>query len=352
MTQNPLESDLGKNSKISFSSLSLSASQAYPLWGKLRRRLLGISPAEMTVTRRGFKTNSPHVQQQLETTGQTFLQGYNAVMGDDRLEFLIPRLNSIASAWRGFAYEGAAMGLTLLDYLTPWQRNRRWSFLAVAGDKYAGLVYVGMGLAMARIPGSEKSYLRQMESSKSPFPDRLTGWLALDGYGFHQGYFNWHHYVEGMTQSEKLSGYARRVFDQGLGRSLWFVCGADINLITQAIQNFPPIRQGDLWSGVGLACAYAGGLEKEAVQALRKAAGAYLPQLSQGAAFAAKARQQASNLATYTEMTCQILCGLSAEEAAEITDTSLANLPFDGEVPAYEIWRQRIQENLMTMEKN
>ena len=197
-----------------------------------------------------------------------------------------------------------------------------------------------------------ESYLKQLESKNSQFPDPLIGWLALDGYGFHQGYFYWRKYIEEIAIPKGLSGYSLRVFDQGLGRSLWFVCGADVKRITEVIKNFPSNRQADLWSGIGLACTYAGGVGEETIQALVTSAGSYLPQLAQGSAFAAKARQRAGNLNSHTEMACQIIWGISAEEAAEITDRSLEDLPNNGQLPTYEIWRQRIQNQFVAMEVN
>ena len=35
---------------------------------------------------------------------------------------------------------------------------------------------------------------------------------------------------------------------------------------------------------------------------------------------------------------------MSSADAAAITDAALENLPATGDVPAYEIWRQRIQK--------
>ena len=68
-----------------------------------------------------------------------------------------------------------------------------------------------------------------------------------------------------------------------------------------------------------------------------------LPQRAQGVAFAAKCRQRAGNPAAHTELACAILCGMSAEQAAAVTDISLEGLNQDGEMPAYEVWRQRVQ---------
>ncbi len=119
--------------------------------------------------------------------------------------------------------------------------------------------------------------------------------------------------------------------------------GADVTRIPVTIAAFPASRHADLWSGVGLACTYAGGVDGAAIEALLKAAGPYRSHLAQGASFAAKARQRADNPAPHTELGCQVLCGLSADEAAHMTDVALEDLPPDGPEPAYEVWRRRIR---------
>ena len=64
--------------------------------------------------------------------------------------------------------------------------------------------------------------------------------------------------------------------------------------------------------------------------------------LQQDAAFATKCRQRA-NPAAHTELACEILCGISVDQAAAVTDIALKGLNQEGDMPAYEVWRQRIQ---------
>jgi hypothetical protein len=45
-----------------------------------------------------------------------------------------------------------------------------------------------------------------------------------------------------------------------------------------------------------------------------------------------------------TELACGVLCGLSVQAAAGVTDETLPQLPAAGSEPAYEVWRRRIQE--------
>jgi hypothetical protein len=197
------------------------------------------------------------------------------------------------------------------------------------------MMHVGLGWALARLRRSVTSHLARL--------DPLLRWLVVDGYGFHEGYFGWPRYVEQRALPARLNGYERRVFDQGLGRSIWFVKGADVAAVASAIDAFPSARRDDLWSGAGLACAYAGGCGRAGVESLRAFAKKHRPALAQGVAFAAKTRQRAANLNPHTERVCHVICGRTAEEVAAITDAALQDLHEEGGLPAYEAWRRRIQ---------
>lgn len=306
--------------------------------GFLARRLLGISLDEVSFLRRGFRGHDQPVRPHLELAGGAFVTGYNAALEDDRLEPLTARLDEVPAEQRGFAFEGAAMGVALLDFLQPWRRSRFLDFYHGPGQPHCYLLLVGVGWAMARLPVSVGRTLARL--------DPLLRWLALDGYGFHEGFFHWPQAVDGRRVPRKISGYGARAFDQGVGRSLWFVEGAVPERIAATIGRFPEPRQGDLWSGVGLACGYAGGIERAAVERLTELAGPHLGDFGQGVAFAAAARQRAGNLAPATDLACGVVWGLGAEEVAEIALAAGVDLPTDGPEPPFELWRQNIQDRL------
>jgi enediyne biosynthesis protein E3 len=302
---------------------------------RLRRRIFGIPEEEASFARRGFRGGDERTRRHLEQVGRTFLHGYHAALEEDRPVRLASRLDELEPELRGFAFEGAGMGLYLLDLLTPWNRGRLGGFLAGPGAAHVYMVHVGAGWALAQLRLRVDRALARL--------DPLLGWLAVDGYGFHHGYFRWKAAVELRRVPDRLSGYALQVFDQGLGRSLWFVEGAEMTRIAATIAGFGRGRHADLWSGVGLACAYAGGVPEEAIGGLSMMAGPHRPHLAQGVAFAAKARQRAGNPAPQTELACRIVCGMSADEAAGLTDHALAGLEGEGATPAYEVWRHRIR---------
>jgi hypothetical protein len=304
------------------------------LLGQARRRVFGLPPEEATFARRGFVADDGEARRRLEHIGRTFLLGYHAALEESAQGALARRLGETASEYRGFAFEGAAMGLALLDCLTPW-RQRWQTFTERFARPHIYMMHVGLGWALARLRRRVAPYLARL--------DPLLGWLAVDGYGFHEGYFKWPRYVEARSRPARLSGYALRVFDQGLGRSTWFVKGARVSAVREAIEAFEPARRADLWSGVGLACTYAGGVGRAEMEYLREAAASHRPQLAQGAAFAAETRRRAENVTAHTEAACQIFCGRSLAASAAVTETALDDLGAEGESPAYEVWRRRIQ---------
>lgn len=312
------------------------------MWRSLRQRLLGISPEETTCARRGFRPAGADAHRTLERIGQVFLQGYHAALESSEPEALAGRLDAIDRPVRGFAFEGAAMGLSILDHLVPAGRSRWLAFANGPGSPHVYMVHVGVGWVIARLP-----WLRYRIGHAIGDLDPLLRWLAVDGYGFHEGYFHWPRSVRKQAVPRRLSGYAVHAFDQGLGRSLWFVEGADVNRIPLTIAAFPVSRRADLWSGVGLACAYAGGVDRAAMTRLWTSAADYRAHLAQGAAFAAKARQRAGNLSEHTELACHVFCGVSANVAAAVADVALKNaVPTEAD-PAYEVWRQHIREQLI-----
>lgn len=300
--------------------------------GKVRRRLFGIPSAKSVFSRPGF---APEAWSRFEPVAHSLVEGYHATLEDSRLETLVPRLDQVAPEFRGFAYEGAGMGLGALDMIGPWKR-RMDEFIAGPGGPFAHPVYVGVGLALARMKRQPESYVERL--------DPLLGWVIVDGYGFHEGFFRRKKYIDGHAIPTRLSSYAQRIFDQGLGRAIWFSCGAVLDRVVPMVEGFQPGRHADLWSGVGLASAYGGGADRATLEKLLTIASPYQAQLARGAATAAKGREDAGNKAAHTELACEVFCGLTAHDAVRVLKEASSDLPTGGTEPAYEIWRQRTHQ--------
>ena len=305
-------------------------------------KLLSIDGSEVTFARRGFSGAKPEIQQRLERVGTIFLVGYHAALQEDEPEALTGRLEQVASEYRGFAYEGAAMALALRDAIVPGS-GRLTEFIAGQGKRHIYMLHVGAGWAYARLPWlcwRIETFIRKL--------DPVLGWLVLDGYGFHQGYFHFKAPVD--SGANRLSMDARHVFYQGLGRSLWFVHGCDFHQISKTILDFPAVYQSDAWSGIGLACAYAGGAASCEMKEAISLAGPFDSALAQGAAFAAKARQLAGNQAWHTKQACDVLANISAEQAAALCDSALAQVNRSSTSP-YQQWRELVQNHFSSSRK-
>ena len=302
-------------------------------------KLFRIPTVEVRFARRGFEPCREELQARLERVGEEFLNGYHAAIGTDDPRELASRLEFVDPSFRGFAYEGSAMAWALLDHLFPWTRGRFHRFLAGPGAAHVYMAHVGAGWALARLP-----WLRRNVEHACRDLDPLLRWLVVDGYGFHEGYFHWPRVVTRQIVPAGLHGYARRAFDQGLGRVLWFIGGADAGRIPALVATFPVERHSDLYAGLGLACAYAGVMAEAELRSLWTAAGTNQPAFAQGVAFAAKARQRAGNPEPYTELACRVVWQLDANEAAAVTDRALDDLGPNGAEPAYEVWRRRVQQ--------
>lgn len=305
--------------------------------GKLLKPFFKLSAEafpKMAAERYGQHEDMDETWLQFEPVARNLVGGFQTTLDDDRFEVLVPRLNSVDVEFRGIAYEGAGMGLMLLDSLAPWKR-RLQAFIDGPGKRYDWLLYIGAGLVLPRAPIKPARFLARL--------DPFLRWFVMDGYGFYKGFFAGRRTVDEHVVPKQVAGYARRAFDHGLGRSIWFSTGANVERIVATIGTFAPERQGDLWGGIGLACAYAAGVvDREAISVLATAAGPYQPQMAAGAAVAAKFRLQTGGSAAHTDLACEVLCGLKSDLVAHIADLACKDLPPDGVEPAYEIWRQRL----------
>lgn len=304
---------------------------------RVRLSLFGISDDEATFERRGFPLEPPAVAR-LEGVGRTFLGGYRTALRLGCPSACAEALNQdVARVDVGFAFEGAAMAFALLDALTPWRRNRIEEFLRGPGAHHAYMIHVGAGWALARVQVGGWQRWRRM--------DTLLRWLVVDGFGFHEGYFHPARYLNGDNGRIALTGYRRRAFDQGLGRAAWFASAADGQRIVEFIETKEQARRADLWSGVGLAAAYAGGGSPASLEQLATSCGPYLPHVAQGACFAAEARRRASNPSEHTRVACRVLCGVSSEVASDLVLEKLAGLTDPESEDAYERWRSGVRSH-------
>ncbi|GAB3432896.1 DUF1702 family protein [Flindersiella endophytica] len=299
---------------------------------RARRALLGVSEKQIVAFKQGDSAKWRHLEEALRAA----VGGYHAVLDGGGIDEIVTRLERFPLETNGYAHEGVAMGLTGMDCWLPGKSRFR-EFLAGPGDAHIYMAHIGAGEALALMRRRPEPFLARLD-------DPVERWLVMDGYGFHLGFFHRARYVDRQAVPRQLSSYARRVFDQGVGRSIWFTSGADVDRVAADIAAFAPDRHRDLWLGIGTGSSYAGGVDRRELERLREASGRHQAWLATGAAFAAKGRNRAGNPAPNTELACQLLCDTSSLGATEMVDEALASLPERYEQPGCELVQDRMVE--------
>ncbi|ABP55145.1 DUF1702 family protein [Salinispora tropica] len=314
--------------------------------GSVRRLLLAPELADVSFRRRGFPATPSATTERLEAVPRAVICGFEWGLDTRDQWELERRVELVEEELRGFAYEGATMACTVLDAL-PGRSGRTRALLLGPGQPHLFLAYIGIGFAMARLP-------RPLWRGVLPDLDGIVyhptmSWLAVDGYGFDRAYFDT---VRVVDRQERLAAYPwqgaaeyfPRAVDQGIGRALWFIHGGRVPNVAAAVGRFAAERQPDLWSGVGLAATFAGGCD---AGPLHRAAGGHASDLAQGAVFAAKARSWSGCVPEHTRTALVGLTGLTVEAAVGLADEVAVTGPIDGQVPPYEMWRNRVRARFL-----
>ncbi|TDD35507.1 DUF1702 family protein [Actinomadura sp. KC06] len=331
--------------------------------GSVRRLVLAPSLRDVTFVERGFPAAPAPATEHLEAIPQSVVCGFEWGIDASGLWELQRRLDMVTPELRGFAYEGATMACTVRDVM-PGRGGRAHELLAGPGRAHIFLAYIGIGFAMARLPRMMwKKVLPDLKDS-GYYPE--MNWLAVDGYGFDLAYFDVKRWVRGQERPasypwQGFPDYFPRAVDQGIGRALWFICGAQVADVGAAVRRFASGRHADLWSGVGLAAAFAGGSDPAGLAALADEAGEHRAELAQGAVFALKARSYAGHVPPSGEQAASALVGMPVPAIVDLADDTApaggrtdgrANGRADGQadgVPRYEHWRRNVRERLAAL---
>lgn len=228
----------------------------------------------------------------------------------DDVDELIKKLETTETEFLSVAYEGAAMELALKDF-SEGDNITKWNALLEKSKKHACQIYIGMGWAIAK---EQRKSLPFIESLNSNMLYRI--W---DGCGYYDGIFRQRQVIKGQIRLEYIEEKNYSAYDEGLGRSIWYLNKGDVAKVSEMIQNFSSARHSDLWRGIGIACSYVGGFDEQTLNSLVPSAGQYSSQLGIGAAMVAKSRIDADSLTNEIELACSVFNQLTAEEAMKIT---------------------------------
>ncbi len=292
----------------------------------------------MTVSALGFHVHDPADVATVEQICGAFAGGFNMMLTKGRQRGWAFS-DSQPMFLRPFAEEGAAMAYSLheLFRFTPERFERE---VVGARPQYVYLHYVGLGFWHA-MRNSSPHRLGRIVSRLDP----PHGMLCWDGYGFKVGFFDYERDPSAIGRLAEISGYARHVAHQGLGRSLWFRYFGDPNRLIETLESLGPFA-GDAASGVGLASAFATiDRPAQAFQLVEQFPEAWRGQALLGMTFGYKARALCSS----EFFDCKIAT-LDQERRGAIRaavaqcDLVEAQVRREGGSGGYRRWRERLTE--------
>jgi len=297
------------------------------------RKFLALDPKRVEFRVRGFDLADKGHEARLEAIGKAFLRGYNLTLSARSFAQFGQALDRETDLLRGFFVEGGAMGSALVDSL-PFRRPMLPRYIARFAEQYPILVHAGVGLTISKLSWREQGILADM--------DPFYRWLAYDGLGYHNMYFAPDKTLTGPKRI--FAGYASRAYDQGAGRGIWFISGADVGKTAATIATMAADRRADLWAGAGLALCYAGPVDVKAILDAKVLAGFHAPDMAMGVAMACTARVKDQSLLPEVREAITALWDLTPEALAERVEAMRQSIPpsvlVDG--TAYAAWREKI----------
>jgi hypothetical protein len=323
-----------------------------PLLGTARRVALTPSFTKISFRRRGFPVSPTPGTERLEAIPRSVICGFEWGIETRTQRELEQRLALVDVELRGFAYEGATMAYTIRDAMAGRRGHRARDLLMGSGQPHIFLTYIGIGFAMSHLPRPLWRNVLPDLAGSAFYP--TMSWFAVDGHGFDLAYFRTREYVDQQRIPKPYPwdgspDYFHRAIDFGIGRALWFVHGGRPADAVAAARRFDPRRQADLFSGLGLASAFAGGCDAGELGALLDGAGEHRAEVGLGAVLAVKGRHFSGHVPGYTEAAAKVLTGMSVEQTVELADRT--EVPYGegtAQTPAYELWRRRIREHFTT----
>jgi hypothetical protein len=266
--------------------------------------------------------------QKTEAIKTVFLETQLFCTTHDNMPALVEYLEHTEKEFSSIAYESASVAIALKDFESETFPLTWLQFANGPAAAHQAQVYVGLGWAIAKF---NFPFLTAIENLHSKFYFRIA-----DGCGYYDGSFKHRRTVTNQELPVYLPAAAMPMYDQGIGRSIWYTQKAEIHKIRSKIETFASSRHADLWRGVGIAVAYVGGCDNADLKTLLKYASANCFQLACGAALAARSRTMANTMTEDTNRCARLWFALTADA------TAIAN------EDVYCIWIKQIEERLAT----
>lgn len=164
---------------------------------------------------------------------------------------LINYLNSFSNPFISVAFEAASFVIAQKSIQNNKNLKDWTAFLNATKGIHDSQVYVGLGWALASINVDISHYTYNIKP--------LMRSRVIDGYGYYNALFKRRLAIRTANIPDEISSEQEPSFNQGIGRSLWYLAEGDLTKLKRYLNLIPKNRHPDLWRGIGIAYAYVGG---------------------------------------------------------------------------------------------
>jgi hypothetical protein len=277
-------------------------------------------------------------QQNMESIQGIFREVHDSYSDSTYLPELYKYLDSFELKFRSIAYEAASMSMALND-LKADSQLRRWLEFAQQSALHGTQIHVGLGWALAQLQLDPSFFMTKLHP--------MMRYRVADGYGYYEGIFRRRKSVLSQQRPEWNDAIAMGAYDQGLGRSLWYLNYGNIAGTKKLLEKFPVDRQGDFWRGLGIAITYAGGCGEEQLREIFVLAEDYKTQLAAGCVMALVSRKFSKYISEETFLACTVWCNKNADELLALYQPDLSSVNANHEL-AYTNWIANIESSIST----
>jgi hypothetical protein len=264
-----------------------------------------------------MQSTQDEILSRMERIRSVFLNTQLFYSENNSIDELLAYLDNTEPIYRSIAYESASMSIAIKQIEAGAELSDWIAFVDGPAMKHKAQAYIGLGWSIAKLGLSFSNVVKDLDSN---YFHRVA-----DGCGYYDGSFKGRPTILSQQLPEYLPTSMIPAYNQGVGRSLWYSCKADIDKLVDKIKSFSENRLADLWRGAGIAVAYIGGCDEEDLKALFKNAGENGLQLALGAALAVRSRTEANTMIPDTERCCRMWYELAKTHENEIPSLATEN---------------------------
>jgi enediyne biosynthesis protein E3 len=246
-----------------------------------------------------------NVSERMDYIQKLFLNVGTHLQKKTSLDEVIAFLETESPEYRSVAYESASYEIALEELKSQQQLNRWKQFRELCARQHTFHMDIGLGWAFAKTGLNPESYLLNLQP--------LVKLMVYDGLGYYYGLFKGRSTLKNKELPE-IEYDGTHGFNQGLGRRLWYMAKGNVNAVNELLVKFPASRHPHLFRGIGIACGYVGGNEKQDLENLLEVSAENKPQLQLGVALAAISRIASETISENTNMACCLICNKTIDE--------------------------------------